>query len=119
MGASIMNRSSQNFTRLIFFRRNFISIKEKRILSTLICSGQMTRSEALLELEKPLYEPAQLQSDKEYVMKKFGLSPEQFEKIMHLPVKKHSAFKSDRKLKERYMNMLIRTAPVAQVISKN
>ncbi len=48
--------------------------KRKAHLSTLICSGQMTRSEALLEMEKPLYDPAQLKSDKEYVMKKFGLS---------------------------------------------
>ncbi len=75
----------------------------------------MTKAEALLELEKPLYDPAQLKSDKEYVMKKFGLSPEEFEKIMQLPVKNHGAFKSDRKMKERYMNMLIRTAPTAQI----
>ena len=92
--------------------------KRKAHLSTLICSGQMTKEEAIKELEKPLYDPAQLKSDKEYVMKKFGLSPDEFEKIMHLPVKKHSAFKSDRKLKERYMNMLIKTAPVRNSIKK-
>jgi N-acetyl sugar amidotransferase len=92
--------------------------KRKAHLSTLICSGQMTKAEALAELEKPLYDPAQLASDKEYVMKKFGLSPDEFEKIMHLPIKQHSAFKSDRKLKERYMNMLIRTAPVRHSIKK-
>ncbi|HSZ32111.1 MAG TPA: N-acetyl sugar amidotransferase, partial [Puia sp.] len=92
--------------------------KRKAHLSTLICSGQMTKPEAILELEKPLYDPAQLKSDKEYVMKKFGLSPEEFEKIMHLPVQKHGVFKSDRKMKERYMNMLIRTAPVRKTIKK-
>jgi len=92
--------------------------KRKAHLSTLICSGQMTKEEAIKELEKPLYDPTQLKSDKEYVMKKFGLSPDEFEKIMHLPVKKHSAFKSDRKLKERYMNMLIKTAPVRNSIKK-
>ena len=92
--------------------------KRKAHLSTLICSGQITRSEALKELEKPLYEPAQLQSDKEYVMKKFGLSPEQFDQIMHLPVNKHGAFRSDRRLKERYMNMLIKTAPLRKSFKK-
>jgi N-acetyl sugar amidotransferase len=92
--------------------------KRKAHLSTLICSGQMTKAEALQELELPLYDPAQLKADKEYVMKKFGLSPGEFEKIMHLPVKKHSAFKSDRKIKERYMNMLIKTAPVRSSIKK-
>ncbi len=92
--------------------------KRKAHLSTLICSGQMTKQEAILELEKPLYDPAQLKSDKEYVMKKFGLSPEEFEKIMQLPVKNHGAFKSDRKMKDRYMNMLIRTAPLRNSIKK-
>jgi N-acetyl sugar amidotransferase len=92
--------------------------KRKAHLSTLICSGQMTKAEALTELGKQLYDPAQLVSDKEYVMKKFGLSPDEFEKIMHLPIQKHSAFKSDRKLKERYMNMLIKTAPVRHSIKK-
>jgi N-acetyl sugar amidotransferase len=92
--------------------------KRKAHLSTLICSGQMTKPEAILELEKPLYDPAQLKSDKEYVMKKFGLTPEEFEKIMQLPVKNHGAFKSDRKMKDRYMNMLIRTAPLRQSIKK-
>ena len=78
----------------------------------------MTRTEALEELRKPLYDPAQLRSDKEYVLKKFGLSAEEFEKIMHLPSQQHSTFKSDRKLKEMYMNMLVRTAPIRQSIRK-
>ena len=92
--------------------------KRKAHLSTLICSGQMTKAEAVAELDKPLYNPAQLKSDKEYVLKKFGLRPEEFDKIMRLPVQKHSAFKSDRQLKERYMNMLIRTAPVRNSFKK-
>jgi N-acetyl sugar amidotransferase len=92
--------------------------KRKAHLSTLICSNQMTRSEALTELEKPLYDPTQLQSDKEYVMKKFGLSPEEFEKIMRLPVKKHSEFKSDKKLKKNYMDMLVRTEPIRRSFKK-
>ena len=92
--------------------------KRKAHLSTLICSDQITKAEALEELKKPLYEPLQLRSDKEYVLKKFGLSEQEFEKIMHLPVQKHTAFRSDRKLKEMYMKMLVRTAPVRQSIRK-
>jgi N-acetyl sugar amidotransferase len=92
--------------------------KRKAHLSTLICSGQISRQEALTELEKPLYDPTKLISDKEYVMKKFGLNPNEFEKIMKLPIQKHSAFRSDRILKERYMNLLIKTAPVRKSIKK-
>ena len=92
--------------------------KRKAHLSTLICSGQMTRGDALEELNKPLYDPDQLKSDMEYVLKKLGLSPAEFEKIMQLPVQSHRAFKSDRKLKEMYMNMLIKTAPLRKSLKK-
>jgi hypothetical protein len=92
--------------------------KRKAHLSTLICSGQMTKEEAVEELKQPLYDPIQLRADKEYVLKKFGLSSEEFEKIMHLPIQKHSLFKSDRKLKEMYMNMLIKTAPFRKSLMK-
>ncbi len=92
--------------------------KRKAHLSTLICSGQITRAEALEDLKKPLYDPAQLKSDKEYVLKKFGLSPAEFEKIMHLPIQRHQDFKTDRRLKQLYMNMLIRTAPFRKSLKK-
>jgi N-acetyl sugar amidotransferase len=92
--------------------------KRKAHLSTLICSEQITREDALRELEQPLYDPGQLKSDKEYIMKKFGLSAGEFDKIMHLPVRSHSEFKSDKRIKERYMNMLIKTAPIRRSIKK-
>jgi N-acetyl sugar amidotransferase len=92
--------------------------KRKAHLSTLICSGQITKDEAIEELRKPLYEPAQLEADKEYVLKKFGLSAEEFDKIMHLPVQKHGVFKSDRKMKEMYMNFLVRTSPFRKSFRK-
>jgi len=92
--------------------------KRKAHLSTLICSGQMSREEALAELEQPLYNPMELKADKEYVEKKLGLSEEEFEKIMHLPVKRHQDYKSDRKLKDSYMNLLIKTAPIRKKVKK-
>jgi hypothetical protein len=92
--------------------------KRKAHLSTLICSGQMTKAEALTELDEPLYDPAQLRSDKEYVMKKLDLTIEEFENIMRLPIQKHSSFQSDKKLKEMYMKMLIKTASFRKSIRK-
>jgi N-acetyl sugar amidotransferase len=92
--------------------------KRKAHLSTLICSGQITKEDALEELARPLYEPTQLEADKEYVLKKFGLSPAEFERIMHLPVQKHAAFKSDRRMKEMYMNFLVRTSPLRKSLRK-
>lgn len=92
--------------------------KRKAHLSTLICSGQISKGEAVEELKKPLYDPVQLRADKEYVLKKFGLSAQEFEKIMQLPVQHHSDFKSDRKLKAMYMNMLVKTAPFRKSLKK-
>lgn len=90
--------------------------KRKAHLSTLICAGQMTRDEALKELEKPLYDPEELKADKEYVLKKLGLSPVEFEKIMKAPVRRHEEFKSDTRLKEGYMNFLRKTEKIRKII---
>lgn len=92
--------------------------KRKAHLSTLICSGQIPREEALAELAQPIYNPVELKADKEYVLKKLGLSEEEFERIMGLPVKKHQEYKSDRKLKDSYMNLLIKTAPIRKKVKK-
>ncbi len=92
--------------------------KRKPHLSTLICSGQMTREQALRELELPLYPPNDLKADKEYVLKKLGLTREEFEEIMKLPPKRHQDFKTDAKLKESYMNLLRKTEPARTIIKK-
>jgi N-acetyl sugar amidotransferase len=83
--------------------------KRKAHLSTLICSGQITKEQALEELKQPLYPEKDLQNDIEYVLKKFGLSRAEFGHIMGLPVVRHDAFKSDLKLKQSYMRLLQRT----------
>ena len=67
--------------------------KRKAHLSTLICSGQITREEALQELEKPIYDAEQLKIDKEFVLKKLGLTEEEFEDIMKQKPVPHSHFK--------------------------
>ncbi len=68
--------------------------KRKAHLSSLICSGQITRQAALEELKKDIYDPAQLKIDKEFVIKKFGLTPDEFENLMSRPVRSHLDFSS-------------------------
>jgi N-acetyl sugar amidotransferase len=92
--------------------------KRKAHLSTLICSGQLTKEGALRELEQPLYSPSELAADKEYVLKKLGISETEFMAIMKLPVRRHQEFKTDTRLKASYMNLLVRTAPVRNKIKK-
>lgn len=69
--------------------RKFGYDKRRSHLSSLICSGQMTRAEALEELEQELY-PIEMQNeDRKYVMKKFNLTEEGFAEIMNLPRKSY------------------------------
>ena len=69
--------------------------KRRAHLSALICSGQITREEALREIEKDQYPSEELKKeDKEYVIKKLRLSEEKFEEIMALPAKQFGDYPS-------------------------
>ncbi|HLA06747.1 MAG TPA: N-acetyl sugar amidotransferase [Anaerolineales bacterium] len=61
--------------------------KRRSHLSSLICSGEMTREAALKELDKPTYQPSMQEEDREYVVKKLGLSDDEFEAILQAPRK--------------------------------
>ena len=93
--------------------------KRKAHYSTLICSGQMTKDEALVELQKPLYNAEELKTDKTYVLKKLGLSEDEFEKIMKQPPRSHSEFKSDLKWKQMYMDFVVKTASFRKFFKKS
>lgn len=62
--------------------------KRKAHLTCLIAStGEVTREEALEILKQPSAEPKLIEDDKEYVIKKLGISIQFFEEIMNAPVK--------------------------------
>lgn len=56
--------------------------KRKAHLSSLIVAGQITREEALEELQKPLYDEKILKNDIEYLINKFQISQKDFDDIM-------------------------------------
>lgn len=66
--------------------------KRKAHLSNLIFSGQITKAEATEELKKPIYDINKIEGDKEFVMKKLGLSIDAFEAIMQSPTRPHTDF---------------------------
>jgi N-acetyl sugar amidotransferase len=81
--------------------------KRKAHLSNLICSGQITRDEALAELEKPPYDPELQQQDYDFVIKKLKVSAEEFEAIMQLPAKKHTDYPVDSSIYDRFFVLKI------------
>ena len=70
--------------------------KRKAHLSTLICSGQVTRSSALQELTKDLYSRDQLNEDRDYLLKKLALGSTEFERIMAQPPRTHRDYPSNQ-----------------------
>jgi hypothetical protein len=59
--------------------------KRKISLSAQVLSGQITRDQALQELQTPPYAPDELEIDKTYTLKKLDLSIDEFEKIWKSP----------------------------------
>lgn len=63
--------------------------KRRAHLSSLICSGEITREQALEELKIPTYSPSMQEEDREYVVKKLGFTEEEFTAIMNAPKKSY------------------------------
>lgn len=83
------------FYQAYILPRKFNIDKRKAHLSALICSGQISREDALKELQKNPYTGEALKNDKEYVLKKLALTDAEFEDIINLPVKNHHDYKTD------------------------
>ena len=87
--------------------------KRRAHYSSLICSGGMTRAQALEELEKPIYPEALLREDMQFVLKKFGLSEAEFQRILQSPPLKHTEYPNHDFLfhrLQRYKNMFRKIA---------
>ncbi len=69
--------------------------KRRAHLSTLVCSGQLTRGQALEEMKQELYSPDKLKDDEEYIIKKFGLKEGEFKEIMASPIKSYKDYPND------------------------
>jgi N-acetyl sugar amidotransferase len=76
--------------------------KRKPHLTNMIFSGEISKAEAVEELQTPLYAPEVFQLEKEFFLKKLGLSAAEWEAIMKKPAKSHYDFATERPLDERY-----------------
>lgn len=85
--------------------------KRKMHLSSLICSGEITRNEALNELKNPPYPLNAQLEDKEYIIKKFGIDVPEFERIMRLEIKSYYDYPSyyAKILKSKYYKLIVNT----------
>lgn len=100
------------FTR--FFHAYYLPVKfgydlRKSYLSALVCSGQISREEALEEISKPPAPKEMLEQDRDYVIKKLGLTEDEFESILKAPNKTYSNYPNNERLWKRF-NSIIRIA---------
>jgi N-acetyl sugar amidotransferase len=100
------------FTR--FFHAYYLPVKfgydlRKSYLSALVCSGQISRDEALEEISKPPAPKEMLEQDRDYVIKKLGLSEDEFESILKAPNKTYADYPNNESLWKRF-NTIIRIA---------
>lgn len=76
--------------------------KRKAHLSNLICSKQITKTEALEEIKKPCYDNDQMLEDKEFVLKKLGFTEEYFDELMKMPPQDWKIFGEETPLYKRF-----------------
>lgn len=77
-GESIFTKFFQTY----YLPKKFGFDKRRPHLSSLIVSGQITRKQALNELEKPLFDPVEIKHDIQYIAKKLGISSIEFENLI-------------------------------------
>lgn len=93
------------FTR--FFHAYYLPEKfgfdlRKPYTSALVCSGQITRQEALAEVAQPPAPIELLRQDREYVIKKLGLSEDEFDQIMKAPNKTYKDYPNNESIWRRF-----------------
>ena len=80
--------------------------KRKSHLSSLICSGQMTRAEGEKELERiPYFSKEVLDEDIDYFLKKMNWTSQQLEAYLNEPEVPHDHFNSEKKLFDFLLNI--------------
>jgi hypothetical protein len=98
-----------NFFQAYYLTRKFNIDKRKLHFSALIRTGQMTREEALAELQKdPFVGGVEMLN---YTLKKLGFSQEDFTKIMEAPVKSFRDYKT-------YYNYILKFRKLIQLATK-
>ncbi len=92
-GNKHLENTLTKFIQLYYFTRKFHVDKRRSHFSSMIISGQMTREEALKEMEKPLYDSEKMDREIDAILGKLKMSRTEFDYYMSLPPVQHDAYK--------------------------
>lgn len=97
------------FYQAYILPRKFHIDKRKPHLTCLMTStGEVTREQALEVLKTPPADPKLMEDDKEYVIKKLGITAKDFEDIMNAPVKSIEDYPNIHYMEKGFRKLLLR-----------
>lgn len=89
--------------------RKFSIDKRRAHLSTLICSGELSREEALQTVAKPPYADPELEEqDRTFLIKKLGLTERTFDEIMAAPIRRYEDYPNRKAVMGRLLALYSR-----------
>lgn len=91
-GRKHLENKLTSFVQLKWFPEKFGVDKRTSHLSSMIVSDQMTREDALKELEEPIYDEAQMEDYLRLIKKGLNITDEEFENIMKAPTHSHEEY---------------------------
>ena len=94
-GRKHLENSLTAFVQLRWYPEKFNVDKRTWHLSSMILSGQMTREEALKELEEPIYDPKQMAEYETLICKNLGISHDELENLIKAPAHQHNEYKTE------------------------
>lgn len=95
------------FIQLIWFPQKFGVDKRTSHLSSMIVSGQLTRDEALQQLEEKMYDPTLMNRYLALIKDKFGISDDELDMLLESPAHQHNEYKTEA---DSWMFRVIRAA---------
>jgi N-acetyl sugar amidotransferase len=102
---SIYTRFYQSY---ILPEKFHIDKRKAHLTCLLISTGEVTREQALELLKQPTADPQMIVDDKEYVVKKLGLTTEEFDQIMRAPIKSILDYPNNYSLDMKFRKLLNR-----------
>jgi N-acetyl sugar amidotransferase len=100
---SVYTRFYQSY---ILPRKFWIDKRRAHLTCLIVSSNELTREQALEKLKEPVAEPQLLKEDREYVIKKLGLTEDEFNAIMSAPAKSILDYPNNHRLELWFRRLL-------------
>ena len=95
-GSKHLENTLTKFIQMWWFYNRYGVDKRRSHLSSMIVSGQMTREDALRELEKPLYDDEEMNIELDSILARLEIPKDEWKQILSAPPKQHTDYKTDR-----------------------